>query len=186
MQERENILRIFQETKQAVAAGNSVQIRNLSNQTTNTAALTQDPDNIAAAVVVYALSKIIEREDYRSLPGWNKFYKIYLSAIDKIIDAVKRQDDKAYRNNIGIIRGAIGKLSGKLKDYIQDVFRKAEINKASRIYEHGISMENTAQLLGVSLYELANYAGQGRYADIPEARTIDEKARIKIAMEIFS
>ena len=186
MQERDNVLRIFQETKAAVASGNSAKIRSLSNQTTNTASLTQDPDNIAAAVVVYALSKIIEREDYKSLTGWKNFYSNYLGSIDKIIDAIKREDDKAYRQNIAIIRGAIGKLSGKLKDYIQDVFRRASINKASRIYEHGISMENTAKLLGVSLFELADYAGQGRYADIPEAKTIDEKTRLKIAMEMFS
>jgi len=185
MQERENILRIFQETKGAVATGNSTKIRNLSNQTTNTASLTQDPDNIAAAVIVYALSKIIEREDYRALPGWDNFYNIYMGSIDKIIDAVKKGNDIVYRKNIEIIRGAIGKLSGKLREYIQEVFRKASINKASRIYEHGISMENTAKLLGVSLFELANYSGQGRYSDIPEARTINERERIKIAMEMF-
>ena len=43
MQERENILRIFQETRKAVELGDSAEIKNLSNQTNNTAALTQDP-----------------------------------------------------------------------------------------------------------------------------------------------
>ena len=47
MQERENILRIFQETKAAVERGDSAKIKNLSNQTNNTAALTNDADNIA-------------------------------------------------------------------------------------------------------------------------------------------
>ncbi len=185
MRERENILRIFQETKEAVSEGNSAKIKKLSNQTTNTASLTHDPDNIAAAVVVYALSKIIEREDYRQLPGWNEFYKIYISSIDKIIDAIKRKDDQAYGKNVSLIRNAIGKLSGKLKDYISDVFRAASINKASRIYEHGISMEKTANLLGVTMFELADYAGKGKYADIPEAQTVDVKTRIKLAMGMF-
>ena len=80
----------------------------------------------------------------------------------------------------------MGKLSGKLRKYIGEVFRKASINKASRIYEHGISMEKTAKLLGVTLFELAEYAGQGKYADVPETKTTDVNSRIKIAMEMFS
>jgi hypothetical protein len=185
MQERDNILRIFQETKEAVLIEDAAKIRSLSNQTTNTAALTHDPDNIAVAVIIYSLSKIIEREDYRQLPGWNKFYNTYINSIDRIIKALKRKDDDAFRESIGIIRGAIDKLSGKLKSHIQEVFRKASINKASRIYEHGISMEKTAKLLGVTLFELASYAGEKVAADVPESRTIDVKSRIKLAMEMF-
>jgi len=185
MQERENILRIFNETKKAVSEGDSAKIKRLSNQTTNTASLTHDPDNIAAAVVIYSLSKIIEREDYKKLPGWNKFHKTYTGAIDKIIDSIKRKDDLAYRKNIELIRNALNAISGKLKEYIQEVFRRASINKASRIYEHGISMEKTAKLLGVTLFELAEYAGRGKHADAPEARTVDVLSRIKIAEEIF-
>ena len=79
MQEKENILRIFQETKEAINKGDSAIIKNLSNQTINTASLTHDPDNIAVAVIVYSLSKIIEREDYRKLSGWNNFYKTYIA-----------------------------------------------------------------------------------------------------------
>ncbi len=185
MEERENILKIFQETKEAVLRGDVAKIKNLSNQTTNTASLTHDPDNIAVAVIVYSLSKIIEREDYKKFPGWSEFYNTYISSIDKIIEALKRKDDEAFRENIEIIRGAMGKLSGKLKIYIQDVFRRASINKASRIYDHGISMETTAKLLGISLFELASYAGEKEASDIPESKTINVESRIKLAMEMF-
>ena len=185
MQERGNVLRIFQETKKAVEIGDSAKIKNLGNQTNNTAALTQDPDNIAAAVIVYSLSKIIERQDYKKLPGWNKFYGIYMGAIDGIIGALKRDDDAAYDKNISVIRIAIEHLSGKLRIYIQDVFRKADINRASKLYEHGLSMEKTASLLGISLFELADYAGSKGLADAPQIKTVDVKARIKMAMEMF-
>jgi hypothetical protein len=186
MQERWNVLRIFQETKAAIAHGDSSEIKNLSNQTNNTVALTNDPDNIAAAVVVYSLSKIMDRTDYNSHPGWKKFYETYLSTIDRIIDAVKNSDDKSYRENIKIIRRAIEKLSGTLKQSIQEVFRKASINKASKLYEHGISMETTANLLGITIFELADYAGQKEYTtNIPQTRTMDVKSRIKLALEMF-
>jgi len=186
MKEVENILWIFRETLDAIKKGDSSRIKNLSNHTINTASLTQDPDNIVVAVIVYSLSKIIEREDYRKLPGWNKFYKKYIVFIGQIIKALKKNDEKKVKENLRKIRTAISKLSGKLKDYIRDTFRKAQINKASKIYEHGISMEQTAKLLGITMYELAGYAGQKEsIGGVPIAKTLDVKSRIKLAMEMF-
>lgn len=185
MQERENILRIFREAKEAVSRADGATIKNLSDQTTNTASLTHDPDNIASAVVIYSLSKIIEREDYKTLPGWNNFYRIYIEAIEKCIYSLEQRNDEGFRQSIKMIRKAIENLSGKLKDYIQDVFRKAEINKASRIYDHGISMEKTAGLLGITLFELARYVGEKEGSDTPESITINVTQRVKFAMEMF-
>jgi len=186
MQEKENILRIFEETKKAIEENDSAKIKSLSNQTINTASLTHDPDNIAVAVVVYSLSKIIEREGYRKLPGWNNFYKIYVNSINKIIIALKKNDEECVKQNLKLIRQGIGKLSGKLKKYIQDVFIKAKINKASKIYEHGISMEKTAQLLGVTMFDLASYAGQKEeISEAPESKTMNVRERIKMAEEMF-
>jgi len=184
MQESDNLLRIFKETRKAVNSGDVAQIKNLSNQTTNTAALTNDPDNIAVAVIVYALSKILERSNNKNLPGWNKFYKNYISAIDNIIIALQKNDEAGFKQNLQLIRNAIEKISGRLKEYIQDVFRKASINKASRLYEHGISMEKTASLLGVSLFELAGYAGERGHIGGAETN-VDINQRIKLAMEMF-
>ncbi len=185
MQEKENILRIFKEVKEAIQKNDSAKIKSLSNQTINTASLTHDPDNIAVAVIVYSLSKIIERKDYREFPGWKNFYKIYIDAINKIIIGLKKNDEKSVRENLKLITQAIGKLSGKLKKYIQDIFNKAKINKASKIYEHGISMERTARLLGITMFELANYAGQTDIPEVPESKTLDVKSRIKLAMRMF-
>lgn len=185
MKERENVLRILKETKTGLKTGDSVKLKELSNQTIHTASIAQDADNVAVAVVVYSLSKIIERKDYRKYPGWGKFYKLCVDSIDKSIVAVSKDDDKKLRENLRLIRQAIGKLSGKLKVYIQEVFRRASINKASRIYEHGISMERTARLLGISMFELSEYAGQTGISDVPLAKTKDVQERIKLAVEMF-
>ena len=73
-----------------------------------------------------------------------------------------------------------------MKKNIQDVFRKASVNKASRIYEHGISMGKTAKLLGITMWELADYAGKTGISDVSESKTLDVKSRIKLAMEMFT
>lgn len=185
MQEKENVLRILQEAKIAIKNNDPFKLKELSNQTNNTASLTQDPDNIAIAVAVYSISKITERQEYREFPGWNNFYSAINLAIDNSITAIKKNDSKSLSNNLISINKAVSKLSGKLKEYIQDVFRKAQINKASKIYEHGISMEKTADLLGITMFELASYAGQKPDANISLSKTIDVKTRIKTATDIF-
>ena len=184
IQEKDNILRIFQEAKEALEKEDVVKLKDLSNQTIHSASITQDPDNITVAVIIYSLSKIIERRNYRGYAGWSKFYRKVTACIDHTIAALENNDDKELRVHIKSLRDSINKLSGKLKDYIQEVFRKALINKASRIYEHGISLEKTASLLGITLYELANYVGQTGIPDVSLSRTMDVKSRIKIAMEM--
>ncbi len=186
MQEKENVLRIFLEAKEALKTNNPFKLKELSNQTIHTASITQDADNVLVAVIVYSLSKMIERREYQELKGWNEFYKKITSAIDNCVIAIKKNDDKKIRENMEMMRNAVNKLSGKLKSYVQDVFRKAEINKASKIYEHGISMEKTAGLLGLTVFELASYAGQKQdISTAPLSYTLDVKTRIKTAQQFF-
>jgi predicted transcriptional regulator len=77
-------------------------------------------------------------------------------------------------------------LESNLKRSVQDVFQKARINKASKIYEHGISMGATAELLGISLWDLSSYVGQSTISDMKEGKTVDVRTRVKNVMEFFS
>ena len=158
----------------------------MSNQTIHSASLSQDSGNVAVAVIIYSLGKIIERKGYRELQGWKEFYGEVFSALEKTIENLENKNEIAFKENIKSIREALSKISGDLKRYIEDVFRKAKINKASKIYEHGISMEQTAKMLGITLWELANYSGGQSSSDMPESRTLQARERIKTAMELFS
>ena len=176
MQESDNILRILEETKVALKEKDTLKLKQLSDQTNNTASRTQDADNIAVAVIVYSLGKILER-------GYNGDGLI-VKRIDDVIRSI-RKDGNLLKGNLKQLRAEIGKISPGMKKYIQDVFRKASINKASKIYGHGVSMENTAKLLGITVWELANYAGQTEISDAPESKTLGVKERIKIVEGIF-
>ena len=186
MQEKENVMRILQEAKDAIKNNDSFKLKELSDQTVHTASISQDPDNIAVAVAVYSLSKIVEKRKFQEFPGWDMFYKSVMSSLDDLLNAIKKKDDKKVKESLMSIQKIISNLSGALKIYIQDVFRKAQINKASKIYEHGISMEKTAHLLGVTLFELAGYAGQKPETyEVPLTQTLDVKSRIKLAEDMF-
>jgi hypothetical protein len=186
MKERDNILQILEQTLYAIQNDNPIPLKELSDQTIHSASTTGDPDNIAVAVIVYSIGKILSRPDYRSLKGWNSFTKIIISTIKCSINDIKAKNDEKFRKDFTFIRKAINKISGKLKRYIEDVFKKAEISKASRIYEHGISAGKTAKMLGITLYDLQNYAGQTGISEVPLNKTINIKTRIKALEELFS
>ncbi|HKL23591.1 MAG TPA: hypothetical protein VJ895_02465 [Candidatus Nanoarchaeia archaeon] len=185
MEERGNILRILKETLKAIKENNPAPLKELSDQTIHSAS-TGHPDNITVAVIVYSIGKILSRNDYRKLKGWSTFQKTIISSLTKSIDYLEKNEEEEFRENFIFIRKAINKLSGKLKKYIEDVFEKAEIAKASRIYEHGISLGKTAKMLGISMYELQDYAGQTGISEVPLNKTINPKTRIKMLKELFS
>ncbi|MBS3086009.1 hypothetical protein J4225_04990 [Candidatus Pacearchaeota archaeon] len=185
MQEKEHILEVLGKTKEALKRQDVIGLKELSNMTIHSASIYKDTDCITIAVVIYALSKIIERRDDKNSKQCNEFCKKAGLSIERAIAALKNDNEEELKNNIEAITSSIKNLSGDLKDYVQDVFRKAQINKASKIYEHGISMEQTAELLGLTLFELAGYAGQRQIVDAGLNKTKDVKSRIKLAMEMF-
>ena len=177
---------VLEKTKSALSGKDIFQLKELSNKTINTASSHQDSASITIAVIIYTLSKLVEREDYRKISSWDKFVKKFNSILDLAIKALKDEKGEAYEKYIDKARQSIESQSIALKPYIMDVLKKASINKASRIYEHGVSLEQTAKLLGITQWELSDYIGGKDLADIRQSQTLDVKSRAKIAMEFFS
>lgn len=184
MQEKEHVLGILKKTREAVQKEDVIALRDLSDQTIHSASIYKDTDSITIAVMIYSLSKILERTRYKEYPGWKNFYNEYLYSLNSMIKAVEEDNLKKFKESVTRIRKAINSLSGKFKKHIQDVFRRAEISKASRIYEHGISLETTASMLGITVWELAEYSGQTGISDVNLNITMKEKDRIKF-LDIF-
>jgi hypothetical protein len=185
MEEVENVLRILKSAKNLVEEDRAHDLKTLSNQTIHSATIAQDPDNIVVAVLVYSLGKVMERDHYRDMEGWTEFYDAVTKNLDLAIKALGKKDVKKCRVYLGSIRNSLNEIEGDLSNYIKDVFKKAEINKAFKLYEHGLSSEQTAELLGVSLWSMASYIGQSHIGDAKVAISMPVKQRVKIAEEFF-
>lgn len=180
---RANILRILEEALKAIKEDDIKIIRDLSNQTLHSASIFQDADNIGIAVLMYSLSKILERTDYRELEGWKRCMQIMLEKIKKAESALKQYKYEVFRQELKNILKEVNHLDPRLKKNIQEVFDIAKINKASRLYEHGISIGRTAELLGVSKWELMDYAGKTGISEKVSGINVIE--RIKYAKSLF-
>jgi hypothetical protein len=184
-EEIQNVLDILRKTRLAIKTDDVITLREVSSRTIHSASIYEDPDSIALAVTIYALSKIIERKKYESYREWSAFFKRITADIERSIDDLEKNNIKQFRYDMQNIRKTVDALSGHLKFYIQDVFRKASINKASRLYEHGISAAETAKILGITQFELSDYVGMTGIADVDLSVTMPIKDRLKFAKSLF-
>lgn len=185
MEEVEHKISILEGAKQAMIEKNAPWLRDLSNKTIHSASTQQDAGSLITAVLIYSLSKLVERRDYIKIRNWDKLVDKLEEGFDCAIKAAIDNDDEEYGACLKEARKTLEEFSIDLKHYIHEVLRKAAINKASRVYEHGISLGQTANLLGLTTWELTEYAGQNKVADTKYNETMNVKARAKMAMEFF-
>ena len=112
MEEADNILRILKEAKIALESKDSYKLKVLSDQTIHTAAVYQDADNVVVAVLVYALAKIVERESYRRMEGWEFFYGVLIKNLDLGIASLEKKDYDKFMGYLGEIRNSLNKIEG--------------------------------------------------------------------------
>ncbi|RMF06093.1 hypothetical protein D6764_03105 [Candidatus Woesearchaeota archaeon] len=151
------------------------ELKELSNHTIHNASIFQDPDSISLAVVIYALSKIAERKHHLD-PS-------FLGILEDAIHDLESGYPDLYRKRIHAMFRKISELDSRLGLFIEEVVRSARIKKASKIYDHGISLAQTAELLGISQWELASYTGKMSSSEHSTPKQTRE--RIEIARRIF-
>ncbi len=175
---KEDILSVLKKVIEALKKEDYAALTELSNHTIHDASIFQEDDPLTLAVLLYALSKCIARSIERKQPA-----PAVASALQKAHDALENDDDNAYRAVVKNMLREIGEYDAQLKLYIQEVIEQARIKKASKIYEHGISIARTAELLGLSQWELQSYIGK-TVVDVPQdGMRIAE--RLRRARELF-
>jgi len=180
-----NAALVLQKTIKALKEKDALVLKDLSNQTIHSSCTFQDSGTITSAVLIYTLSKLIERSDYKKIPSWDKFEKKISSFLKLAISALKQNNHDAYERHMIKARQTLESVSRNLKPYIEEVLRKASINKASKIHEHGISSEKTARMLGLTQWEISEYLGSKPVQErLTEKLTIQK--RIALAQSFFS
>jgi len=186
MEEVEHKIAILEEAKQALLDKNAFLLRELSTRTVHSSSSHQDTGSILISVIIYSLSKLIERRDFVRIKDWDSIIEKINSLLTSSIKLAMEGDEEGFANYLGKVRKVLEEASLDLKPYLHEVMRKACVNKACRIYEHGISMGKTADLLGVTKWELSEYAGQSKVSEAKYNQTLNQKSRAKMALDFFS
>lgn len=137
-------------------------LNNLSNNTIHNASIFQDHLSISVAIIMYALYKVFSRGHKK--PN-SEFSAAVVEKLEKMIVSLEKHDTKTVEADSKELLDMITKADQNTKEYIQEVIEKARITKASKIYSHGISLQRTADMLGITLWQLERYIG---HTHIPE------------------
>ena len=181
---REIILGALKESIKALKENDTNALKDISNRTMHSSSIMQDEHSITFSVLIYSLFKIYERTDYQKYEKWYFFDDNVKNSLSLAIDKLEHNDDKGYDNVISKLLKGVDKLDKRLKDYIKEVIGSAKINKASRLYEHGLSIGKVAELLGVNTFELMEYIGKTGIADVtPRIKSM--KLRLENARGLF-
>ncbi|MEM4282718.1 MAG: hypothetical protein QXU88_02695 [Candidatus Woesearchaeota archaeon] len=150
----------------------------LSNHTIHDASIYQDEDSISIAVMIYALAKIVQRCCERGFG-----YPPFVPLLENAKRALGADDIEGFRNAIKAIMSIIATVDKRAKLFVQEVLDKARIKKGSALAEHGLSIAKTAEILGISQWELMSYIGR-KFIDIPEGIGVRERYRFALSLFI--
>ncbi|MBS3167211.1 hypothetical protein J4403_03305 [Candidatus Woesearchaeota archaeon] len=183
---RGDILEVLTEAILALENDDVKKLKELSDKTIHAMTIYQSEEPILVAIVLYTASKVYERSKYHTYQDWD-----YVDAIvrNNLIEAKKKlekNDNEGYLNSLKNILKKLGRVESKLGKYISEIVERTKINKASRLYEHGLSSGVVKELLGVTGWELAEYTGTTGIADRQEGITESISRRLKVARGIFS
>ncbi len=172
------ILRALKLTLRYLEEGSTYRLRELSDHTVHNASIFQDEDSISIAVIIYALSKIIQRDQ--------KVPKPLITSIQNAKRLLTDHNMKDYVAEVRSITKLIQSLDSKMSLYIQKVINNSEIKKGSRLYENGISLSRAAEMLGVSQWEMMAYVGKTSIIDKTPVYSTNVKKKIELTRKIFS
>ncbi len=184
-QVKKDILDVLKGSIKAINENDVAELKELSNHVIHDASILQDEYSISIAVIIYSIAKIFERPRYRKYQEWNMFFRSLINELTNAKKALEKDSIVEYEHGIQSLLQTIDRLGKKFRKYVIDVINKAKISKASRIHEHGLSIGRTAELLGITEWDLMDYIGETGISDVSYSVTKSAKQRLKIARRIF-
>ena len=155
------------------------EIKKLSNHTIHNASVFQDECSVSIAVIIYALSKVIERKQFEL--DYSKILRI----LEKARRALKYDELENFNIAMDQMFSEISQIDSRLKLYTREVINEAQIKKGCKLCEHGLSIGKASQVMGVSQWELMGYLGNTKVNESAES-IVDASSRLKFARRLFS
>jgi hypothetical protein len=182
---RIRIIHLLRDSINAVKNNNTSQLNALSDGVIHSATISQAPNSLEIMTLIYSLSKIYERDRYKTFKGWKTFDNQTKLKLQDLIDALEVDSEKGFNSNLQAFLKSINRLDKRLRNYINDVMEKAKITKGSRIYEHGVSAGRTANIVNVPQHEIMKYTGTTGVPDSEYSISGDVKKRLALARKLF-
>lgn len=185
-EEVEDILNVLHAAEELLRGWKIRELKEWSDHIIHSAAIYQDKYAINTAILIYAISKVLERKKFTESKEVEKFKNEMLIGLRNLSEALETNKFDEFMKVVKSMMREISLVDRNFSEYLEHVLHKAKLKKASKIYEHGISLGKVAELLGLSEWEVMQYTGKTKIHDRKETKTINVKERLRKLREIFT
>ncbi|MBI4151748.1 hypothetical protein HY496_02155 [Candidatus Woesearchaeota archaeon] len=153
------------------------ELRQLSDHAIEHVASYKDLDVISVTVLIYSIYKTY------SCIG-NRDYADLLNELELAARSLEKNQFGKYNSSIKRLYEIIRRCSSKTKEHLQDVMHASRIKKGTLLLSKGLSIGQAAGLMGLSNWDLQQYAGRTTALEEGKA-TVPVRKRITTAFKIF-
>lgn len=153
------------------------ELKLLSDHAIEDVAVHKDLDMISITVLIYSIYKVInclQKENYESM----------MTELKNAETALENEDFSKYNRSIKLLYNAINRCSAKVKEHLQDVMHAARIKKGTALLQKGLSIGQAAGLMGLSNWDLQQYAARTTAFEGHQEKVLAKK-RVIFAMKLF-
>ena len=153
--------------KAAMEKRDSEELKELSNHTIHCSSIYQEKNALYIAMITYSISRIIKRNGAQEKHK-TEFEDFINSMNNKLGSLIEFLEDRNFDKIDECIKEMFKEISDFDKyfgGYIKDVLDFSRVQKGTKIYEHGLSLSNVAELIGVSKWDLMEKVGEKKELD---------------------
>ena len=184
---RNDVLFVLKQILKYIDTKNFAEILKLSDYTIHSASVFQDRLSNMLAISTYSLGYILQNEKMRKKSGeeFFKFVNAIREMISIAINQLEKNDIVGFDIKMKQILREIARMDFRFGEHIEFVIKKAKLEKATKIIEHGISTGRVADILGLNEWELMEYLGERRFHDNVLTITKSVEERMNAAKKLF-
>ena len=142
-----------------------LELRGLSNRLVREAAMEEDYAKAELGVIAYALHKLDTKEHISKSQKWHDVKKIISNDLSKAGYAASQNNSKILLQKLKSIITHIRDVDSELGNYAQNLYEKAKVKQASLAYSYGLSLAQSADLMGADKKDLQSYVGFTKMSD---------------------
>jgi hypothetical protein len=157
--------------------GDGEELKQLSDHSIEDVAIHKDLDLISVTVLIYSIYKVLscmKEEDKKDL----------IVELENAKNNLNQRNLGRYNRNMKSLFTIVRGCNAKVKVHLQDVMQAARIKKGAVLLRKGLSIGQAAGLMGLSNWDLQEYASKTVAAE-PFNVSAPAKKRLQFALKLF-
>ncbi len=153
------------------------ELKTLSDHSIEDIAVQKDLELVSVTVLLYSIYKVVSCME-------EKNYDQLLQELQNAKISLEQRNLGKYNGSIKKLYELIRKCNAQVKEHLNDVMHAARIKKGATLLQRGLSIGQAAGLMGLSNWELQQYAGKSTALD-QHTEKIPAQNRMKKALQLF-